>query len=215
MAYSFTFDLSKLSQSFFTDLAKFSERRHVHRKVGSAARLLTRKFRVDKLTGLPVSDSLMVIEDLIDTEIKNLAYREAFLKAGRKALILPHCSRKYMDSRCKATFDTETASYQCAHCSPDCLVNRATVMARRKKYDVYIVPGGSGIRSILQKKKYDGIVGVACTEEMRRKMPFLHVVSSARLSAEIIMRLHEEKSLSPFFDPFDAPSYLSSLKLFL
>jgi len=43
----------------------------------------------------------------------------------------------------------------------------------------------------------------------------MHVVSSAKLSAEIIMRLHEEKSLSPFFDEFDAVKYLSSLKLFL
>jgi hypothetical protein len=167
LAYSFNFDLSRLSQSFFTDLAKFSERRSVHKKMGGVAQLLIRKFKVDKLTGLPVSDSMMVIEDLIDTEIKNLAYKEAFLKAGRKALILPHCSRKYMDCRCKASFDAEMSSYQCAHCSPDCLVNQATVMASKKNYDVYIVPGGSGIRNILQKRNYEGIVGVACTEEMK------------------------------------------------
>jgi ribose-phosphate pyrophosphokinase len=46
-------------------------------------------------------------------------------------------------------------------------------------------------------------------------MPFLQVVSSARLSAEIIMRMHEEQSLSPFFDDFDPRHYLSNLKLFL
>ena len=56
---------------------------------------------------------------------------------------------------------------------------------------------------------------VHCTEAMREEMPFLHVVSSARLSAEVIMRMHEEGSLSPFFDPFNARQYLSSLKLFL
>ena len=56
---------------------------------------------------------------------------------------------------------------------------------------------------------------VDCSDELRRRMPFLHVVSSARLSAEIIMRLHEEKSLSPFFDEFNAWEYLSSLKLFV
>ncbi|WP_460056138.1 ribose-phosphate diphosphokinase [Spirochaeta dissipatitropha] len=54
---------------------------------------------------------------------------------------------------------------------------------------------------------------VQCQDSLRVQMPFLHVVSSARLSAEIIMRLHEEKSLSPFFEPFDAWNYLSSLKL--
>lgn len=53
------------------------------------------------------------------------------------------------------------------------------------------------------------------SEEIRSQMPFLHVVSSARLSAEIIMRMHEEQSLSPFFDDFDPTYYLSNLKLFL
>ena len=56
---------------------------------------------------------------------------------------------------------------------------------------------------------------VACTQELRDEMPFLHVVSSARLTAEIIMRMHEEKTLSPFFEKFDAWDYLGSLKLFL
>lgn len=55
---------------------------------------------------------------------------------------------------------------------------------------------------------------VDCTG-LTERLPFLHVVSSARLSAEIVMRMHEEQSLSPFFDPFDPRHYLSSLKLFL
>jgi ribose-phosphate pyrophosphokinase len=54
-----------------------------------------------------------------------------------------------------------------------------------------------------------------CTDELRHSMPFLHVVSSARLSAEIIMRIHDEKSLSPFLESFNAWEYLSSLKLFV
>lgn len=51
--------------------------------------------------------------------------------------------------------------------------------------------------------------------KMLEAMPFLEVVSSARLSAEIIMHMHEEHSLSPFFDDFDPRHYLSNLKLFL
>lgn len=51
--------------------------------------------------------------------------------------------------------------------------------------------------------------------EMQETIPFLEVVSSARLSAEIIMHMHEEQSLSPFFDDFDPRHYLSNLKLFL
>jgi len=56
---------------------------------------------------------------------------------------------------------------------------------------------------------------VPCAESQKEKMPFLHVVSSARMSAEVIMRMHEEGSLSPFFDPFNAWEYLSSMKLFI
>lgn len=56
---------------------------------------------------------------------------------------------------------------------------------------------------------------VPCSDTLKEEMPFLHVVSSARLSAEVIMRMHEEGSLSPFFDPFNAWEYLSSLKLFI
>ncbi len=55
---------------------------------------------------------------------------------------------------------------------------------------------------------------VPYSESLNAVMPFLHVVSSARLSAEIIMRVHQQGSLSPFFDPFDARTYLSSMKLF-
>ena len=57
---------------------------------------------------------------------------------------------------------------------------------------------------------------VACPEQLRHRMPFLHVVSSARRSAEIIMRINEQKSLSPFFEDFNCRDYLSSsLKLFI
>lgn len=76
--------------------------------------------------------------------------------------------------------------------------------------------------SRLTKLHDEGLLGhvvvvdtVPCSEELKNKMPFLHVVSSARLSAEIIMRMHEEGSLSPFFDPFNVDEYLSSLKLFI
>jgi hypothetical protein len=167
MAYNFTFDLSKLSQSFFTDLARFSERKKVHSKMGSAAKYMIKKFRVDQITGLPVSDSLTIIEDLIDTQVKNVVQRESFLRTSRRALLLPHCSRKYMDSRCKARFVPEMSSYICMGCSSDCLVNKATRLAEKKGYDVYVLPGGSGIRKVLRGKKYDGVVGVACTEEIK------------------------------------------------
>ena len=72
-----------------------------------------------------------------------------------------------MDSRCKAVFDPAIPSYKCAHCSPDCLVNRAECLAKKKGYDVYVLPGGSCVPKILKTTKYEGVVGVACGEEVR------------------------------------------------
>lgn len=173
MAYSFTFDLSKFSQSFFKDIAKFSERRKLHKRVGRSTRHLVEKFRVHKMTGLPVSDALMVIEDLIDAYVKNLAQREKFVKTDKRALLLPHCSRKFMDNRCKASFNTEMSFYSCNRCSPDCNVNLATSVAKKKGYDVYILPGGSCVRKIIATNKYNGVVGIACCEEIKLAATFL------------------------------------------
>jgi hypothetical protein len=171
--YRFNFDLSQLSQSFVRDIAKFSSRMNVHKKIGKIARSLVHRFKIHEITGLPISDALTIVEDLIDTYVKNISSREAFLQTKQRAIFLPHCSRKYMDSRCKAKFDADLSSYTCAHCSPDCLINRATMLGKKKGYDVYILPGGSCVRKILSKKPYEGIVGVACCEEIKMAKTFL------------------------------------------
>ena len=166
MSYSFTFDLSKLSQSLFKEIADFSEKEKITERVGKRARHLVKKFKVDKITGLPVCDSITVIEGLIKANIINSIHKTHFLKSNKRVLLLPHCCRKYMDSRCKATFDSETTSYLCAHCSKDCQVHKATLLAKKQNYDVYVLPGSSCIKKIFQKNTYDGVVGVACTEEI-------------------------------------------------
>ncbi|MGW8288944.1 MAG: DUF116 domain-containing protein, partial [Candidatus Bathyarchaeia archaeon] len=58
-------------------------------------------------------------------------------------------------------------SYTCAHCSEDCLVNKADQLAKKRGYDVYVVPGGSCISKIMKSNSYEGVVGVACGEEVR------------------------------------------------
>lgn len=166
MAYKFNFDLSRLSQSFFREIASFSNEKNIHRTIGKRARYVVKKFKVDKMVGIPVSDAITLIEDMIDTYIMNLSLRNDFDKTKKRVLLLPHCSRKYMDSRCKARFDPNVSSYYCVGCSNDCLVNKATKLGKERGYDVYVLPGGSCIRKVMNKK-YDGIVGVACTEEIK------------------------------------------------
>ncbi len=186
MPYKFTFDLSQFSQSLLKEIAKFSEKREIHKKIGKTARYLVKKFKVHRIIGLPVSDALMVIEDLIDTYVKNLAQRERFLKTSKRALLLPHCARKYMDRRCKARFHPDLAYYECMHCSPDCRINQASKLGEKKGYDVYVLPGGSCVRKILTRRKYEGVVGVACCEEIKLARKFLETLNMPAQAVPLI-----------------------------
>lgn len=165
MPYGFNFDLSKISRSFFRDVAKFSNQKSIHKNLAKKARYLVRKFKVDKIMGIPVSDAIRLVEDIIDTYVLNLSMKEDFEKTKKRALLLPHCSRKYMDRRCKARFDPKVSSYFCAGCSKDCLINKATKLGKKKGYDVYVLPGSSCVIRLM-RKKYDGVVGIACTQEI-------------------------------------------------
>ncbi len=49
---------------------------------------------------------------------------------------------------------------------------------------------------------------VACTQQFLQKLPCVRVVSSTRLAAEIIYRLHAELALSPLLAQFNADDYL-------
>ncbi|MEM3577115.1 MAG: DUF116 domain-containing protein [Candidatus Bathyarchaeia archaeon] len=167
MPYKFTFDLSSIPRLFFNEIAKVSYRKSLHKKVGKTMLGIIEKFKLQEITGLNLSDIVVLLQDLVEIQAKNLSEREKFVQTQRRALFLPHCSRKYMDSRCKATFNPDLPTYVCAHCSPDCLINKTVTFAEKKGYDVYILPGGSCVAKILSSKHYDGVVGVACGEEIK------------------------------------------------
>lgn len=167
MPYGFTFDLSKVPRFFFMELATLSYHKGMHKTFLKTAHDLIIKFRIQEATGLNLTDAVVLLQDLIDLQAINYMERGRFLETKKRALFLPHCSRKYLDNRCKATFDSEIPSYTCAHCSEDCMVNKADRYAKTKGYDVYVLPGGSCIPKILKSRNYEGIVGVACGEEMK------------------------------------------------
>lgn len=167
MPYDFTFDLSKIPRFFFKELAKVSYRKEMHKKVSKTIHDIIRRFKIQEATGLDFSDAVLLLEDFLEIQARNLLEREKFVQTKKRALFLPHCSRKYMDNRCEAVFDSNIPSYICAHCSPDCLINQATSFAEERGYHVYILPGGSCVPKILKKNHYEGVVGVACGEEIR------------------------------------------------
>lgn len=167
MPYKFTFDLSPVPRFFFTEIARISYQKGMHKTLFNTLQDMIKKFKIQEATGLNLSDAVVVIQDLIDMQAVNLIQRQKFLQTKKRALFLPHCSRKYMDGRCKAVFDDGIPSYVCAHCSPDCQVNKAEGLAKKKGYDVYVLPGGSCAAKILKSGGYEGIVGVACGEEIK------------------------------------------------
>ena len=167
MPYKFTFDLSPVPRFFFTEIARISYQKGMHKTLLNTLQDVIKKFKIQEATGLNLSDAVVVIQDLIDVQAVNLIERKKFLQTKKRALFLPHCSRKYMDGRCKAAFDGGIPSYVCAHCSSDCLVNKADCLAKKKGYDVYVLPGGSCVAKILKTAKYEGVVGVACGEEIK------------------------------------------------
>ncbi len=168
MPYGFTFDLRGLPRSVFQELLRLAYDLKLHRRMSYAARYLVKKFKVQEITGLNILEAISLFEDLLEIQASNILNRDRFTaSSGRKALLLPHCARKYMDSRCRAVFDPSTPTYRCMGCSPDCLINQATVIARKKGYDVYVLPGGSCIPRILASGRYGAVVGVACGAELK------------------------------------------------
>ncbi len=166
MPYKFTFDISKAPQHFFIELAIVGNQMGMQKVFEKTLQELIRKFRIQEVTGLNVQDAVVLIQDLLKMQTLNLIQKQEFLQTKKRALFLPHCCRKYMDSQCKAVFEPSLTSYVCAHCSSDCFVNKAERIAREKGYDVYVLSGGSCMPNILKQKKYEGIVGVACGPEI-------------------------------------------------
>lgn len=174
MPYKFTFDLSKVPRFFFTELATVSYQKGMHKALLERLQKMIIKFRIQEATGLNLSDAIVLVQDFIDLQAINIIERGKFLQTKRRAIFLPHCSRKYLDGRCKALFDPSIPSYSCAHCSEDCQVNMSSKIASKKGYDVFVVPGGSCIPKILKNTNYEGIVGVACGEEIKMFGAFLN-----------------------------------------
>jgi len=186
MPYKFTFDLSKVPHFFFSEIAMVSYQRGMHKSLIKKLQELIVRFRIQEATGLNLSDALVLLEDLIDLQAVNAIERGKFLQTRKRALFLPHCSRKYLDSRCKAVFNPDIPSYTCAHCSADCLVNQSVQLATKKAYDIYIVPGGSCIPKIMRNTNYEGAVGVACGEEIKMFGPLLSKLDVAGQAIPLI-----------------------------
>ncbi len=99
---------------------------------------------------------------MLGTEILNRAYRERFLAAEHKIVIVPPCMRAQPEEKCKAVQTPFGA--KCQGCTPGCRVHQITRLGKKQNFDVFIIPddlgtfgGGSGGAA-----GGIGVVGVAC-----------------------------------------------------
>jgi len=173
MAYKFNFDFTKVSQSFFREIAKTTENTKLHKKISCGILSLTNKFKIHEITGMDIQNIIEVVTDLVDIQIKNSIQRPMFIEAKKKALFLPQCLRKNTHGSCKANFKPEVPSHFCTSCSLDCLVNKATHMGKQNGYDVYVIDGGSCIARIIEQNSYEAVAGVACPPELKLAANYL------------------------------------------
>ncbi len=100
--------------------------------------------------------------------IKNMAFKKDFsaLPFDNRVVILPHCLRDR--DECKAEFTDR--GYICARCGA-CDIQAIAEYAEDLGYKgVYIVPGGSMAKKIMEDLKPRGVVGVACFLELAESM---------------------------------------------
>jgi hypothetical protein len=102
--------------------------------------------------------------NMVGTEILNRAFRESFLDATRKVVILPPCMRARPDGECQAR--PTPFGDLCASCTPGCRVRQLTALGRERGFEILIMPHELSVFSsgVVEPVKGNavGIVGVSC-----------------------------------------------------
>jgi hypothetical protein len=96
-------------------------------------------------------------------EIRNTVFEPEFKKiaVSNRIIFLPHCARN--SKNCKATQTDD--GYVCKHCGA-CNINEAIKIAKKHGYQkIFIVPGGSMLKKIIEKEKPKAAIGVSCFNE--------------------------------------------------
>ncbi len=96
---------------------------------------------------------------MLGTEILNRAYRQRFLAARRKMVILPPCMCAPAES-CKA-IETPFGA-RCQACTPGCRVNQITKLGEKLGFRVTMIPDDVKVFHSGEDPESIGLVGVSC-----------------------------------------------------
>ena len=112
---------------------------------------------------LGLDDSLV---DNIGIEVRNKVNKPKFEKIAPedKIIVLPHCLRS---AQCEASL--KETGVQCTYCGK-CAIGVIKQKAEPMGYRVFIVPGSSFVKKIIQQNKFKSVVGVACPVDLNQTM---------------------------------------------
>lgn len=106
------------------------------------------------------------IVDQIGVEVRNKVNEKIFrhIRSQDKILVLPHCLR---NPECEATL--ESSGLVCKDC------NRCVIGVLKKKgeemgYQVFIIPGSTFLKKIVEKNNFKAVLGVACYQDLNLAM---------------------------------------------
>jgi hypothetical protein len=106
------------------------------------------------------------IIDEISVEVRNKVNEKSFknIKAQDKIIVLPHCLRH---ADCEAKLGT--SGIVCKNCNR-CVIGVLKSKAEGLGYKVFIIPGSTFLKKIVEKNKFKGVLGVACYQDLNLSM---------------------------------------------
>jgi hypothetical protein len=106
------------------------------------------------------------IVDQIGVEVRNKVNEKLFKKINPpdKILVLPHCLRHV---ECEATL--EASGMVCKNCNR-CVIGVLKDKGELMGYQVFIIPGSSFLKKIMEKNKFKAVLGVACYQDLNLSM---------------------------------------------
>ena len=112
---------------------------------------------------LGLDDSLV---DNIGIEVRNKVNKSQFDKIPpeEKIIVLPHCLRS---AHCEASL--KETGIKCTYCGK-CAIGIIKEKAEPMGYRVFIVPGSSFVKKIIQQNRFKSVVGVACHVDLNQTM---------------------------------------------
>lgn len=106
------------------------------------------------------------IVDQIGVEVRNKVNEKVYkhIKPQDTIVVLPHCLRS---TECEAKL--EASGLVCNNCNR-CVIGVIKTKAENKGFKVFIIPGSTFLKKILERNDFKAVLGVACYQDLNLSM---------------------------------------------